>query len=99
MFNIVFAEGVADDLRALRPFDRTHVLNEMDRHLVHQPTLETRAKKMLRGLTPPWEHVPPVWELRVSEYRVLYDVDEIAGQVIVRTVRRKPPHLVTEQIL
>ena len=30
-------------------------------------------------LAPPWEHVPPVWELRVDEYRVFYDVAELAG--------------------
>jgi mRNA-degrading endonuclease RelE of RelBE toxin-antitoxin system len=43
--------------------------------------------------------VQPVWELRVGEYRVFYDVDEVGGQVVVRAVRRKPPHKTTEEIL
>ena len=64
-----------------------------------KPARETRNRKILRGLTPPWEHLPPVWELRVNEYRVFYDVDEAAGQVVVRAVRRKPPHKTTEEIL
>ena len=61
--------------------------------------METRNKKILVGLTPPWEHQPPVWELRVGEYRVFYDVDEPDRRVTVRAVRRKPPHATTEGIL
>ena len=66
---------------------------------MHEPVRETRNKKILRGLTPPWECVGPIWELRVDEYRVFYDVDEAAGEIVVRAVRRKPPHKTTEEIL
>jgi mRNA-degrading endonuclease RelE of RelBE toxin-antitoxin system len=38
---------------------------------------------------PPWEHVPPVWQLRVGDHRVLYDVAAEARLVVVRAVRRK----------
>ena len=99
MFVISYAESVAADLAEIRAFERRQLLDEIDRQLSREPTRETRNKKVLRGLTPPWEHVKPVWELRVSEYRVFYDVDEAAGQVIVRAVRRKPPHKTTEEIL
>ena len=63
MFTIVFAESVADDLLALRAFERSRILDQIDRQLMRQPTQETRSRKILRGLTPPWEHMPPVWEL------------------------------------
>jgi mRNA-degrading endonuclease RelE of RelBE toxin-antitoxin system len=99
VFNIQYAEGVANDLAAVRAFDRRHLLDEIERHLAHEPTRETRNRKILRGLTPPWEHVAPVWELRVDEYRVFYDVDEAGGEVVVRAVRHKPPHKTTEEIL
>ena len=99
VFTVSYAESVADDLAAIRAFDRRQLLDQIDRHLLHEPTRETRNKKILRGLTPPWEHVEPVWELRVDEYRIFYDVDEVAGEVIVRAVRRKPPHKTTEEIL
>ena len=33
--------------------------------------------------------IEPVWELRVGDLRVFYDVDTRAMQVIVRAVRRK----------
>jgi mRNA-degrading endonuclease RelE of RelBE toxin-antitoxin system len=99
LFTITYAESVADDLAALRPFDRRRLFDQIDEQLAHEPTRETRNRKMLRGLTPPWEHVPPVWELRVDEYRVFYDVDGLAGEVVIRAVRCKPPHKSTEEIL
>jgi hypothetical protein len=40
-----------------------------------------------------WNSVPG------TPYRVFYDVDDAAGRVIVRAVRRKPPHKTTEEIL
>jgi hypothetical protein len=59
----------------------------------------SRNRKMLVRLVPPWEHEPPVWELRIGEYRAFYDVDEAEQRVIVRAVRRKPPQATTEAIL
>ena len=53
---------------------------------------------MLTGLQPDFEHDPPVWELRVGQYRVYYDVSEELKAVVVRAVREKPPHTITEQI-
>jgi mRNA-degrading endonuclease RelE of RelBE toxin-antitoxin system len=99
MFTISYAESVAEDLAGIRAFEHRQLLDQVDEQLSHEPTRETRNKKILRGLTPPWEHVKPVWELRVNEYRVFYDVNEEAGQVVVRAVRRKPPHKTTEEIL
>jgi len=99
VFAIHYAESVAEDLAVVRAFKRRQLLDQIERQLSHEPTRETRNRKILRGLTPPWEHMEPAWELRVGEYRVFYDVDEAAGQVMVRAVRRKPPHKTTEEIL
>lgn len=44
---------------------------------------------MLRELRPAREHVPPLWQLRVGEFRVFYDVDEVEHVVYVRRVIRK----------
>jgi len=99
VFIISYAESVAEDLAAIRAFERKQLLDQIDRQLSHEPTCETRNRKIIRGLTPPWEHVKPVWELRINEYRVFYDIDETAGQVIVRAIRHKPPHKTTEEII
>jgi mRNA-degrading endonuclease RelE of RelBE toxin-antitoxin system len=47
---------------------------------------------------PPWNSTRPVWQLRVGEFRIFYDVDDTRREVIVRAVRRKGTKS-TEEIL
>jgi mRNA-degrading endonuclease RelE of RelBE toxin-antitoxin system len=99
MFAIEYAEGVIEDISELRAFERSQLLDQVEEQLKHQPTQETRNKKLLMGLKPPWGEERPVWELRVGEYRIFYDVQEAQFMVTVRAIRRKPPHKTTEEIL
>lgn len=54
---------------------------------------------MLDCLDPTFEAIAPIWEIRVGDYRVYYDVDETDLHVHVRALRRKPPHKTIEDIL
>ena len=99
MYEIRFAAGLVHDLDALRSGERRLVLDGIQRRLRHEPTRPTKHVKRLRKLLPPFEHVPPIWQLRIGEHRVFYDVDEVEKVVSVRAVRRKPPHMTTEHIL
>ena len=89
MFEVLLARGALGDLRRIRAHDRARILDEIERCLVEQPQRPSRNRRELTALVPRWEHVPPVWELRVDEHRVFYDVDTQARVVIVRAVRRK----------
>jgi mRNA-degrading endonuclease RelE of RelBE toxin-antitoxin system len=60
--------------------------------------VETRKKKELIGLEPQWEAVPPIWQLRVGEFRVFYDVSVEQRVVAIRAIRRKGSKT-TEEIL
>ena len=99
MYTIVHAEDVEAELAALRAFDERRVVDAIEQQLAHQPSQVTRNKKVLEGVEPAWEHEPPIWELRVGEFRVYYDVNEAQRQVTVRAIRHKPPHMTTEDIL
>ena len=99
VYEIRFAVGVARDLGAIRAAERKRILEGIRRRLEHEPTRRTKHVKQLRKLSPPFEHVPPIWQLRIGDHRVFYDVDEAGLVVSVRAVRRKPPHTTTEQIL
>lgn len=68
MYEFVYAEGVLDTLQPMRAVDRKRILEKIDEQLTHEPTQTTRNKKMLVGLTPPWETERPVWELRIGKY-------------------------------
>ncbi len=99
MYVIEYAEGVAADLAGLRAYVRKQILDGIEKQLSHEPTRRTRNRKIVLGLMPPWEHEEPIWQLRVGEYRVFYDVSDAASQVTIRAIRHKPPHKTTEEIL
>ena len=86
-------------MRTFRAYDRERLLDAIKTQLTYAPISETRRQKCLRNLAPPFEAVPPIWQLRVGTFRVFYDVDERARTVYVRAIRRKPSHLNTEEIL
>ena len=99
MYDITYSEGVIDDLARIPTSRRTEILDRIEVQLKHQPTRQTRNRKILVGLVPPWEHVDPIWELRVGDYRIFYDVDEAESTVAIRAIRHKPPHRATEEIV
>jgi mRNA-degrading endonuclease RelE of RelBE toxin-antitoxin system len=89
VYDLRFAALAREHLGELRPFDRNRILDEISTHLVANPTSVTARRKLLVGATPAFEHVPPVWQLRVGEFRVIYDVDPRARTVVVRAVLHK----------
>lgn len=99
MYAIRFSEDIADDLQGMAPGQQRRILDAIDVQLSHEPGRPTRNRKILIGLNPKWEYNEPVWELRIGEYRVFYDVDEEESTVYVRAIRHKPPHKTTEEIL
>jgi mRNA-degrading endonuclease RelE of RelBE toxin-antitoxin system len=98
MFRVEFDADAADELEAFRARDKSQILGAIREQLMMEPTRSTRSRKRLEGLVPPWEQVGPVWQLRVGEYRVFYDVLDDEDLVIVRAVRRKGKKT-TEEIL
>ena len=99
MYEITYSDGLTDDLGSLTANERAEILDRVEVQLRYEPTRQTRNRKVLVGLVPPWDHVEPVWELRVGEYRVFYDVDHAQATVSIRAIRHKPPHRTTEEIL
>jgi mRNA-degrading endonuclease RelE of RelBE toxin-antitoxin system len=89
VFEIDFDDEAVEELKQLRVAEQARILDEIERHLAHEPLEETRRRKPLKGLVPDFEHEPPIWELRVGEIRVFYDVDSRARVVQVRAVRIK----------
>ena len=98
-FTVEFSEGVKKDLARLRAYDCRILLEAIETPLTHTPLVETKKRKLLRNLAPPFEAIPPIWQLRVGAFRVFYDVNEEERRVYVRAIRRKPAHLKTEEIL
>jgi mRNA-degrading endonuclease RelE of RelBE toxin-antitoxin system len=96
----------------LRAYEVRQIVDAVDEQLVHAPDRKTGRKKTIRpGEQFPFEHLEPVWQLRVGEYRVFYDVASretepedteqppFEGVVSIRAVRHKPGHKTTKDIL
>lgn len=98
-YSITIVDDAKAEIRSLKAVHRKLVFDAIKTHLADRPGLEEGGKKVLRGLTPPWPQVSPVWQLTVVPFRVFYDVDDEAMEVIVNAVRKKPPGKKTEDIL
>ena len=80
-YRIEYLPDAEDHLRALPTRQQTTVLDEVERKLSHEPTVETRNRKPMRP-----NPVAP-WELRIGNLRIYYDVtEEPAAAVLVRAV-------------
>ena len=99
MLEVRFAEGVEEDLRNIRIYYRNQILDAIAQQLAHEPDTKTRNRKLLENVVPPWQTVAAIWELRVGEYRVFFDVSPADSVVYGRAVRRKPRGTKTEDIL
>ncbi len=99
MYDILFGPEVDYEMEGLSAFRREEIFDKIDEQLSHEPNRVTRNKKWIEGIKPPWAVKEGFWELRVGEYRVFYDVDEEAGNVIVQAVRRKRAHQTTQEII
>lgn len=98
-FEVQITDLAADELRSIRPFDRRRIIEDILTQLEDQPTAATKNRKRLDAAVPDFEHVPPIWELRVGAFRVFYDVDESARIVTIRAVRQERQGQTTEDII
>ncbi len=80
---ISITEEAADQLRALPARDQRVVESGILARLIHDPTTPTRAVKRLRP-NPFAEY-----ELRLGDFRILYNVDVSKTEVIILLVGRK----------
>jgi mRNA-degrading endonuclease RelE of RelBE toxin-antitoxin system len=84
LYTVKYQPKAAAELNDLRAFDRVRILDAISRDLTHSPEEPRgRRKRLALGAG------GVIWQLRVGDFRVFYDVDEAAAVVIVRHVRRK----------
>ncbi|HSF40907.1 MAG TPA: hypothetical protein VLT87_14015, partial [Thermoanaerobaculia bacterium] len=69
-YRIEYSPETIGHLKGLTAGQRTTVLDAVDEQLAHQPTVETRNRKPMRP------NPLALWELRIGEIRVYYDVDD-----------------------
>jgi mRNA-degrading endonuclease RelE of RelBE toxin-antitoxin system len=83
-FTIDYAKEAVKDLKLLRAFDQTKILDAIEKWLKSEPTKESRTR-IKRMKQPFWSQ----YRLRVDDFRVYYDVDETKHVVgIIRILEK-----------
>ena len=75
-YEIVYADDALGHLQDLPARLSAIVVDEIERQLTHQPTVETRNRKRMRRQT-----LAP-WALRIGDARVYYDAREAPEPVV-----------------
>ena len=114
MYAIRWDVEVRDDMRLHEAprYEVAQIVDAVDQQLTHEPNRTSKHRKIIRPEEHlPFEHLEPVWQLRVGEYRIFYDVAAHEGEsqasrspasdgvVSIRAVRHKPGHKTTRDIL
>lgn len=95
-FTIDIDEDALRELAEVKAFHRKKIADEIDKQLEHQADAPSRNRKMLKAAS---AGSGPMWELRVGEYRVIYEINQDKSKVTVQAVRHKPPEKRTKDIL
>ena len=82
-YTIFFTERAETHLRWLTAYARRMIIDSLEIHLSQQPTRQSRRIKAMRP--------NPVagWELRIGDYRILFDVDDHKRVVQVQVIGEK----------
>lgn len=84
MFEIEFTDQAIEDLQWFKKYEQNVIIDGIEVNLLYEPTIETRNRKPLRP------NNTAEWELRLGEYRVLYNVDQLVRIVSIERIAAKP---------
>ena len=76
-YRIEYSPETVDHLRALTAAQQSLLLSTVETQLTHQPTVETRNRKLMRP------NLLATWELRIRNRRVYYAVEDEPEQVVL----------------
>lgn len=87
-FEIRYSTKAVNQLKGCRVFDRATILDEIEQILTVTPTLPSKARvKKLR------QPAPTQFRLRVGDFRVFYDADDLVNVVSVVQILSKEDSL------
>lgn len=79
-YRIAFSRNSLSHLQIFTAREQKIIRDAMIEQLSYEPTIPTRNRKEMRS------NPTAVWELRIGDFRVYYDVDEEEAIVDVRAV-------------
>ncbi len=83
MYQIEYTQNALNDLKWFEKHEQKVIVQAIDTQLSYEPTVPTRNRKPMRP------NPLGAWELRVGEFRVLYDVSETVQIVEIERIGQK----------
>jgi mRNA-degrading endonuclease RelE of RelBE toxin-antitoxin system len=83
MYQLEYTQKAVEDLKWFSTPEQSQILDGIDTQLRYEPTAETRNRKRMRP------NSVAAWELRIGDFRVLYDVDEQVKIVEIQRIGEK----------
>ena len=83
MYDIEYTLEAIEDLKRFRKYEQQLIVDQIDEQLSYEPARETRNRKRLRP------NKVAEFELRITRFRVFYDVDENKKLVKIEAVGHK----------
>jgi len=83
MYEIDYTVRAKEELTWFKKHEQNEIIDEIETQLRYEPTVETRNRKRMRP------NATAEWELRIGNFRVLYDVDEQVRIVDIERVGLK----------
>jgi mRNA-degrading endonuclease RelE of RelBE toxin-antitoxin system len=83
MYDIEYTEEAEEDLAYFRKHEQALIIDEVERRLRYEPAVPTRNRKQL---TP---NQTAGWELRIGDFRVFYNPDEVVQIVAIVRIGEK----------
>lgn len=77
LYKIEYSIDAIEHLRYLSARQRSIIFDAVDKQLCYEPKVETRNRKLMRS------NALSVYELRVQNLRIYFDVEEIPEKVVV----------------
>jgi len=83
MYDIEYTLEAMEDLKGFRKYEQQLIADQIEEQLSYEPAHETRNRKRLRPSS------VAEFELRITKFRVFYDVDENKKFVKIEAVGHK----------
>ena len=99
MYKIAIVPDALRELKDAPVFYRRLIMAAVDKQLPHEPAKATRNRKRLEPLVTGFEYDPPLWELRIQDWRIFYDINEEEHVVVIRAIRKKTAGATTGEIV
>lgn len=87
MYIVEYTPRAREDLKTFKKHEQNEIVDAVDAQLSYEPAVETRNRKRMQA------NSYAEWELRVGDFRVLYNVDVDVQVVEIQRVGEKRGNL------